>query len=87
MAALLVTGHVDDQHRLTADVPDTIPPGPVTISISIPALEDDAGAAWMSGIAREWAKELSDTREDVYRLADGTPALHQVADALAGASG
>jgi len=71
MATLTVTGHVDDQHRLTANVPETIPPGPVTITVSPAAGEDDAGQAWMAGIAREWADELGDPREDIYTLADG----------------
>lgn len=73
MATFRLTGQIDEQHRLTADVPDTIPPGPVTISISPLLQEDDAGAQWTSGIAREWAGELGDPREDIYTLADGDP--------------
>ena len=37
------------------------------------AEEDDADAVWMQGIAKEWAAELSDPREDLYTLTDGTP--------------
>jgi len=33
--------------------------------------EDEAGAAWSHGVAREWAEELGDSREDLYTLADG----------------
>jgi hypothetical protein len=73
MSVLTVTGHVDDQHRLTANVPDTVPPGPVTVQISPATDEDDAGGAWMAGIAREWENELSDPREDIYTLHDGEP--------------
>ena len=73
MATLTVTGHVDDQHRLTANVPETIPPGPVTITVSPVASEDDAGQAWMAGIAREWGDELGDPREDIYSMTDGGP--------------
>jgi len=73
MAPLTLIGHVDEQHRLTADVPDTIPPGPITISISPASNEDDAGQAWMTGIAREWAEDLSDPRQDIYTLTDGEP--------------
>jgi hypothetical protein len=29
--------------------------------------------AWMTGIANEWAAELSDPREDIYELTDGEP--------------
>lgn len=35
--------------------------------------EDDAGGGWMQGIAREWAAELRDPREDIYTLEDGKP--------------
>ena len=34
--------------------------------------EDDAGAAWMQGVAREWEAELNDPREDIYTLEDGS---------------
>ena len=37
-----------------------------------PELEDE-GALWMRGIAREWATELADAREDLYTLEDGEP--------------
>jgi adenosyl cobinamide kinase/adenosyl cobinamide phosphate guanylyltransferase len=33
--------------------------------------EDEAGAVWAGGLAREWADELSDPRQDLYTLADG----------------
>jgi len=35
--------------------------------------EDEAGAAWAMGVAREWSAELSDVREDIYTLNDGEP--------------
>lgn len=72
MKAIEVIGQVDEKHRLQAEVPETIPPGPVRIIVLLPE-EDEAGAAWMQGIAREWAAELSDPREDIYTLEDGTP--------------
>ena len=52
-------------------VPSNLPPGPVRVIFLI--LEEDAGAVWIQGIAREWATELSDPREDLYTLTDGTP--------------
>jgi len=73
MNAVRLSGHIDGQHRLSAVVPDSIPPGPVTVSIVGRGDEDDAGEAWSSGIAREWADELSDTRQDIYTLSDGVP--------------
>lgn len=73
MSPLKVTGHVDEQHNLSAEVPDSIPPGPVTVLIVPASQEDDAGDAWMAGIALEWADELSDPRQDIYTLVDGEP--------------
>jgi len=72
MKAVELVGQVDDQHRLQAQVPESLPPGPVRIIVLIPE-ENEAGAAWMQGIAREWATELSDPREDIYTLEDGKP--------------
>ncbi len=74
MQTIEVIGTVDAQHRLSADVPATVPPGLVKLVVIVPsAEEDEAGAAWAEGIAREWAQELSDPREDIYTLEDGGP--------------
>ena len=73
MNAVRISGHVDGQHRLSGVVPDSIPPGPVTVLIVRRSDEDDAGEAWMPGVAREWADELSDARQDIYTLSDGAP--------------
>jgi hypothetical protein len=35
--------------------------------------DDEAGAAWSHGVSREWADELSDSRQDIYTLGDGRP--------------
>lgn len=71
MNTVRITAHVDDQHRLSCSVPVSIPPGPVTVLIFPHAGEDEAGEAWTAGVAREWADELSDVRQDIYTLADG----------------
>ena len=73
MNTVRVTGHVDQTHRLSAEVPDSIPPGPVTVFVVPASQEDDAGHAWMTGVAKEWVGELSDVRQDIYTLADGEP--------------
>lgn len=73
MNTFTLTGHVNDQHLLSAQVPESIPPGPVTVVIMSQAKEDEAGAAWMTGIAQEWANELADARQDIYTLDDGEP--------------
>jgi hypothetical protein len=72
MKAVELIGEVDETHRLHAQVPEALPPGPVRIIMLIPE-EDEAGAAWPQGIGREWAAELSDPREDIYTLEDGKP--------------
>jgi len=35
--------------------------------------EDDAGAAWACGIAREWSDELADSKQDLYTPEDRNP--------------
>jgi hypothetical protein len=73
MSTIRVIGRVDEQHRLSADVPPSVAAGPVEVTIVVPsAQEDDAGPAW-DGVASQWAQELADAREDIYTLADGEP--------------
>jgi len=64
-------GQVDQHHRLSAQVPAEVPPGPVKFALLLPAEPDDAEARWGSAVAREWAEDLADTRQDIYTLADG----------------
>jgi hypothetical protein len=71
MNSIEIQAHVDDHHRLLAIVPESIPPGPVTVWISTNAQEDDAGAAWMVGVSQQWADELGDVQQDIYTLDDG----------------
>jgi hypothetical protein len=74
MNSIAIQGQVDNQHRLSAVVPESVPPGPVTVWIAVSsAQEDDAGMAWMSGISQQWDEELSDPGQDIYTLADGEP--------------
>jgi hypothetical protein len=73
MNSVKVTGNVDQNHRLWAQVPATVPPGPVTVLIVPLSQEDEAGEAWTKGIARQWADELGDPDQDIYTLADGEP--------------
>ena len=68
MRTVKVSGSVNENHQLLALVPVDIPPGPVTVLIVPPSHEDDAGDAWADAIAREWADELSDPRQDIYSL-------------------
>ncbi len=72
MHAHRITGHVDERHNLSAQVPDTVPPGPVTITI-VPAESNDQDDEWAVGVSQEWAEELTDVRQDIYTLDDGEP--------------
>jgi hypothetical protein len=72
MKAIELIGNIDEMHRLRATVPEELPAGPVRLIVLL-SEEDDAGAEWARGVAREWADELSDPREDIYTLADGQP--------------
>jgi hypothetical protein len=72
MQTIRVIGEVDDQHRLVASVPPSIPPGSIEVLLLAPADGDDeVGQHWMQLIAREWHEELSDPSQDIYTLADG----------------
>jgi hypothetical protein len=72
MDSIEVQGYIDGEHLLTASVPGSIPSGPVTIVIKpILPVADEVERGWMAGIAREWAEDLADERQDIYTLADG----------------
>jgi hypothetical protein len=73
MKAIELIGQVDEDHRLQAQVPEGLPAGPVRLIVLLPE-DDDAGLIWTQGIAREWAAELEDRRQDIYTLEDGQPA-------------
>src|SRR5690606_27638345 len=73
MDAVRITGHVNDRHELSVQVPDSIPPGPVSILIVSATVQAEENGDWMEGIAQEWADQLSDSRQDLYSLDDGVP--------------
>jgi hypothetical protein len=70
MKAIELIGEIDEQHRLRASVPEELPAGPVRLIVLL-SDEDETGAVWAHGVAREWAGELSDSRQDIYSLGDG----------------
>lgn len=73
MKAIELAGDIDEQHRLRAQVPAELPAGPVRVIVLLPD-EDAAAAAWAHGVAREWADDIRDSRQDIYTLEDGQPA-------------
>jgi hypothetical protein len=70
--AIELIGDIDEQHRLRASVPEELPAGPVRLIVLL-SDEDEAGTVWAHGLAREWAGELNDSRQDLYTLGDGQP--------------
>ena len=75
MPTIKVIGHVDERHRLVADVPESVSPGPVEVSLTLPPPSSElADEEWAQGIAREWAADWGDPREDIYTPDDGEPA-------------
>jgi len=72
MKAFEFQGEIDDQHRLHADVPPSLPAGTVRVIVLI-AEEDEGGAAWEAGVSSEWSAELNDPAQDIYTLNDGQP--------------
>jgi hypothetical protein len=67
MKTLRIVGRIDKRHRLHAAVPSHVAPGPVeVVVVLLPGSDDETGAAWEEGIAREWAADWSDPREDLY---------------------
>jgi len=73
MSVLKLTGTVDIHGVLSALVPDSIPPGPVTVLIVGAPEEDISADDWTAGLAREWADDLADQKQDIYTLGDGEP--------------
>lgn len=72
MKAIELVGDIDDRHRLQAEVPADLPPGPVRLIVLLPE-EDEAGMRWGAALAREWSAELKDSGQDIYTLDDGQP--------------
>ena len=65
---------IDENGRLVAQVPESLVPGTVEILLQVPSTPDaDSARDWTTGVAREWADELADARQDIYSPDDGEP--------------
>jgi hypothetical protein len=73
MKTIELVGHIDAQHRLVAEAPPEVRPGPVKVTITFPTGTDPDSTQWAAGIAREWAEDLGDSRQDIYSIEDGEP--------------
>ena len=47
---------------------------------------DEESASWIAGVNQSWAEDWSDSREDIYTVADGEPARRKD-DTLPGEAG
>lgn len=70
MKAIELIGDVDKQRRLSAEVPEDLPPGPVRVLVLVPE-HDATEDVWRRAVAAEWSEELNDPRQDLYTLEDG----------------
>ena len=72
MKAVELQGEIDDQHRLHADVRQSVPAGSVRVIVLI-SEEHESVAAWAARVSSEWSAELNDPAQDIYTLNDGQP--------------
>ena len=70
VSVVKLAGNVNEDRRLSALVPCSIPPGPVTVLILPASPEDDDASLWTAGIAQQWADDLNDRAQDIYTLTD-----------------
>src|SRR5438105_509438 len=70
---LSLIGQVDEHHRLTAEVPAAVSPGPVKVLLILCTDEELSAAQWSSGVGRMWALDWDDPREAIYTLEEGEP--------------
>jgi hypothetical protein len=78
MKTIQVMGHVDEHHRLSADVPTSVPPGPVKVVLEVGVDEEaESSAQWAAAISQAWAADWDDPREDLYSLKDGEHSGYQ----------
>jgi hypothetical protein len=74
MKTIRISGIVDEYHQLRADVPSSLPPGPVDLMVVVPSgTELQHSVDWMSQVAHVWKAELNQTEEDIYHFSDGEP--------------
>ena len=75
MRAYELIGEIDEERQIHAKLPANVTPpyDDVRVIVLLPESQDEAETHWAKGVAREWAAELDDVREDIYNLQDGEP--------------
>ncbi len=72
MKTIELIANVDEQHRLSVEVPPEVSPGIVRIVLALPT-EGEEDGWWQRAISHSWAADWNDPREDIYTLEDGQP--------------
>lgn len=73
MKTIELIANVDEQHRLSVEVPTDVKPGPVKIVLALPTDTEEEEGWWQEAISEIWAADWSDPAEDIYTLEDGKP--------------
>jgi hypothetical protein len=71
-------GLIDENHRLSVQVPPHFQAGKVKVILQKDDTESDDD--WSRWVAHIWSRDWSDPREDIYTLEDGTPIDEQGRD-------
>ncbi len=82
MDVVKLSGNVDENRRLSAEVPASVRPGPVTVLVLPEMHEVEEAQAWTAGITQEWADELGESAQDIYTMTDGEPVRESWRDVL-----
>jgi hypothetical protein len=73
MKTIELIANVDEQHRLSVEVPADVKPGRIKIVLAVPTEEEEEDGWWQQAISEIWAADWSDPAEDIYTLEDGKP--------------
>lgn len=73
MNTVKLKGVIDEHHRLIAEVPPDVAPGPIEVIVLLPQAPEEHDRSWEQAITAAWAADWSDPREDIYTLDDGKP--------------
>jgi hypothetical protein len=73
MKTIELLARVDENHRLTIEVPAEVRPGTVKVTVAWPENEDPDDLSWSGAVAARWEADWLDPREDIYSLEDGKP--------------
>jgi hypothetical protein len=73
MRTIELIATVDEQHRLSVEVPADVKPGNVKILVALPTDEELEGGWRQQAVSEIGAADWSDPGEDIYTLEDAKP--------------